>query len=381
MTGKERVQAVMAGRKSDRVPVMHGSFSSRIASEILGRAAHVGGGMQQWREAAALWNGPDAHAEFIERTICDSIDISLACGHDMIRPSYWRDKRKPAARIDEYTYRYERPNGSWEVKRLDPATELYNVIDSSPAPERTFDDLESEIEEAEDAAEKHQPTEAMFAETLEVLRRRGDQYAVKAGGPWTNIQPEDPFLLEAALLRPDLIGRYLDAQVVTSIKNVDFLAKRGLNMFFGGGDMASDHGPMYSPQVFHDLTLPRVRKVSDHCHKLGGCHVFATDGNLWTLADDFYGASGIDGHLEVDRRAGMDILKIHRRFPHITIFGNISSYTLHVGSVQDVVAETRACMEEARATGKVVAGCSNIIICETPMKNVEAMMKTIEKYR
>ena len=71
MTGKERVRAVMQGKATDKVPVMHISFSSRIASELLGRQAYVGGAMQQWREAAALWKGPDAHVEFVERSITD----------------------------------------------------------------------------------------------------------------------------------------------------------------------------------------------------------------------------------------------------------------------------------------------------------------------
>ena len=124
MTGKERIQAVLDGGEPDRAPVMHISFSSRIASEILRRDAHVGGGMQQWREAAALWNGPDAHVEFLRRTREDAFDIAVACGHDMVRPSYWRRNEKPAERIDELTFKYEGAGGSWEVMQLDRRTEL-----------------------------------------------------------------------------------------------------------------------------------------------------------------------------------------------------------------------------------------------------------------
>lgn len=381
MTGKERVQAVLDGGKPDRVPVMHISFSSRVASEILGKEAYVGGGIQQWREGAALWSGPDAHAEFIERSINDAIEISLACGHDMIRPYYWRDGRKPARRIDEYTFRCESPDGSWVVKRFDPPTELYNTVDASPGPPHTPENLEAEVEAAERAAEEYVPSEASFQEVLTVLKRHGDEYAIRSGGPWTCIPADDPLWLEAVLLWPDLVGRLLDAQTVTSIRNIDFLAEKGLNVFFGGGDFASDHGPMYSPAVFRNLMVPRLRKISEHCHKLGAYHIFGTDGNVWPLADDFYLSSGIDGHYELDRRAGMDILRIHEKYPHIAMFGNISSYALHVGSTEDVIAETRACLEEARATNKVVVGCSNIIICESPMRNVEAMLETIEKYR
>ncbi len=381
MKSKERITAVLAGRPTDKVPVMHISFASRVASDILGREAFVGGGIQRWRESVALWEGGNAHAEFLERCITDAIDIALACGHDMIRPDYWRYPRKPAARLDEYTFRYENPDGSYEVCRLDRETELYNTIEASPAPPRGFEDLEGEIEAAERAAESYSPSPDNYVEVLEVIRRRGKDYEVRVGGAWTCIAMEDPFLLEACLLRPDLIERMLDAQVVRSIKNIDFLAAHGARIFFGGGDVASDAGPMYSPRIFRDLVVPRLRTISDHCHKLNTWHLFGSDGNLWPFVDDLYGPAGVDGCYEMDRKAGMDILKLHARFPNVVMFGNLSSHKLHIGRVDDVVAETRACLDEARATGKVVVGVSNLIVPETPTRNVEAMLKTIEKYR
>jgi uroporphyrinogen-III decarboxylase len=138
---------------------------------------------------------------------------------------------------------------------------------------------------------------------------------------------------------------------------------------------------MYSPRVFRDLMLPRLKRVSEACHQAGAYHLFGTDGDVWQVADDLYGRSGIDGHYELDRRAGMDILKIHERYPRITMIGNISSFTLHTGSPAEVAAETRACLTEAKQTNKVIAGCSNIIVSETPFENVEAMLETISKCR
>ncbi len=383
MTSRERVEAVLEGRKPDRVPVMHISFSARVASEILGRDAYVGGGSQQWRESIALWNGPAAHAEFLERSVNDAIDISLACEHDMIRSGYWRQDVKPSARIDEYTFRFEDTSGGWEVKQYDPPTELFNTIESSPSSsaEPTMADLERQVEEAEKRADQYTPTAENFFETATVLKRLGDKYAVRAPGPHTEIPADEAAWLEATLLRPDLVGRLLDTQVTRSFKNIKVLASLGGRAFFGGGDFASNHGPMYSPQVFKDLMVPRLRRISDFCHSLSCFHLFGTDGNVWPVADDLYGNSGIDGHYEFDRLAGMDIVKLHERFGHITMVGNIASFTLHVGSVEDVIAETRDCVEQAKATNKVIVGSSNIIISESPMKNVHAMLETIAKYR
>lgn len=381
MTGKERIQALFDGREPDKAPIMHISFSSRVASHILGREAYVGGGMQQWREAAALWNGPEAHAEFIEHTRRDAIDIAVACGHDMVRPYYWRDPRKPAARIDEYTFRYESTDGSWEVKQLDPRTELYNVIEHSQREPLTLDALGGLVDEAERSAEQYSPTEDDFPDLKYVLAQVGDELAVRSPGPWTSIPIDETAWMEATILAPELVARFLDAQTTQSLKSIEVVTTMGARFLFGGGDFASDLGPVYSPKVFHELVLPRLERISDECHRKGAYHLFGTDGNVWPVAEDLYGASGVDGHYEFDRRAGMNPVEVHEKFPNLVMMGNISSHTLHTGTPEDVKRETLACLEEAKATNKVVTGCSNIIISETPIANVEAMLRTIEQNR
>ena len=109
---------------------------------------------------------------------------------------------------------------------------------------------------------------------------------------------------------------------------------------------------MYSPRVFHDLMLSRLQAISEACHRLGLYHLFGTDGNVWPVAEDLYGDSGIDGHYEVDRKAGMDILRIHSSYPHITMIGNISSFTLHTGSPEDVEAETQRLPRRSEGDGQ-----------------------------
>ena len=329
----------------------------------------------------ALWNGPAAHDEFVERTRQDAIEIALALDHDLVRPTYWRLNEKPAARVDEFTFRYESADGSWHTMRLDPATELYNTIAESPKPELQLEDLEEIAESLEQAVEKYQPTEEEFADLIYVLKRVGQEREVRAPGPGLAIPVNEPAWLEATLLRPDLVARYLDVQVARAKKVIPFITGLGAVMLFGGGDFASDKGPMYSPRIFHDLMLPRLQVLSDYCHRAGAYHFFGSDGNLWPVAEDLYGRSGIDRHYEVDRRAGMTAREIHRRYPNITMAGDIPSHTLHTGTRQAVVAETRACLEEARETGKVISGCSNMIVSETPDENVLAMLETIAKFR
>ena len=96
MLPKERVAATFRGEKTDRVPIYFGQMSSRVASAALGREVIIGGGYPQWREACALWEGPDAHAEYLERHWTDAIDMYVKLGMDHLRAEYWRLARKPA---------------------------------------------------------------------------------------------------------------------------------------------------------------------------------------------------------------------------------------------------------------------------------------------
>jgi uroporphyrinogen decarboxylase len=150
---------------------------------------------------------------------------------------------------------------------------------------------------------------------------------------------------------------------------------------FAGSDFASNEGPMYSPKVFHELLLPGLKKITEVCHKHGMYYLFASDGNLWPVADDLFGESGVDGYFEIDRRAGMDLGKLRDRFPNLTLIGNISSHTLHLGTKEQVIEEVLSCVKVAEKYGGVIIGVSNYIMPKTPEENIMALLDTVRKYR
>lgn len=381
MNSRERVQAAFDKRQPDRVPVCHIGFSSGVASALLGREAYVGGGIQQWREAVALWNGPDAHVTYLERSYRDAVDIAMACGHDILRVTYWRYAAQPTRRLDENTFLYEHgPESDWRVLRYDPESEQCHVFDYRPKPELVLEDLERRVDEQERAVANYQPSDAAISNELRALREYGGEYIVRVGGVGIEI-PAETAWLQAALLRPDLVARFLDAGVERARCNVQFLASRGFRHLFGGGDLGTNSGPVYSPRIFHELLLPRIQRISEICHQAGCYHLFASDGNLWSVADDLFERSGVDGYLEIDRRAGMDLVKLRERFPKLTMIGNISSHTVHTGTRAEVVAEARACMAEAKRCGGVIAGTSNYFVPGTPIANVRAVIETVLESR
>ncbi|MAE66745.1 MAG: hypothetical protein CMJ18_20955 [Phycisphaeraceae bacterium] len=393
VTPRERIEAVFTGQAQDRVPVHHIGISSRVATKLLGREACVGGGVNQWRESVARWEGPDALAAFAERTAHDAIDIAIAMDQDLVRPGYWRESRTPVARLDEYTFRYEGPpeayvpgggapidprgDPAWEVKRLNPETELFYTIDAAPRPLLTVGDLATFVSRLEQSAADYAPTAATFADIGHALDAVADERAVRATGAGLAVPMDDAVWMEALLERPDLVERCLDAQVERALKNIPVLVDMGAHLIFGGGDFAIDGGPMYSPDLFHRIMLPRLRRISKACHDAGAFHLFGSDGDVRPVAADLYGGSEIDGHYEFDRRAGMSASAVHAEHPNLAMLGGISSWTLHRGSIDDVRAEVRLCLAEARETGKLIVGCSNVIMPQVPDENLAALVETL----
>lgn len=380
MTPKERVMAAFDHRPTDRFPVFHAGFSSHVASDVLGREAYVGGGIQQWREARALWDGPDAHAEFLQRSREDAFDLTALLDQDLVRTAYWRMTEKPAKKIDDRTYLYGDPDAQYRVLRVTPETELYQVIDESPRPELTMEDLEREVERAEEALQNDRPGGRGY-ETERAAMEAFPDRAVRGGGTSLNIDYKRPIWLEAIALRPDLVARTFDVQAQRAIRSVKAQKDIGLRLLAGGGDFASNKGPFYSPKFFHEVTLPRWERIVDECHRHDCYCLFASDGDLWPVADDLFGATGMDGFFEIDGRAGMDLRRLRERFPHLTLMGGVSSHTLHTGTKEEVVAETLTAIQVAKECGSILVGCSNQIVAGTPPENFRAMTKTIAAHR
>jgi uroporphyrinogen-III decarboxylase len=388
MTPRERALAAFEHESTDKVPIMHSGFSSRIASVILGREAYVGGGIQQWREAKALWQGGGAHREYLERSLRDAFEVAKAMDHDILRLQYWRMPERPTEKRDEHAFLYGDPKGEWRLMRFYPPAETYGVIEQHPPKEKlTFESIEKQLSEREEMLEDRS-TELLqsFWEKMDVIETRirmetfGREYAIQAGGGSICV-PRDSTWLAATVRTPDLVARHLDIQAETAVRGIKKLAWTGAKLVLGGGDFAGNDGPFYSPKAFRDLMLPRLQRISEACHKYGMYYIFASDGNLWPVSDDLFGKSGVDGYLEIDRRAGMDLRKLRERFPDLTLMGNISSYTLSQGTRDEVIAETLSCLKEAKRSGGIIVGVSSFILPGTPKENLMAMTKTIRDNR
>ena len=94
----------------------------------------------------------------------------------------------------------------------------------------------------------------------------------------------------------------------------------------------------------------------------------------------FFGEARTHGFYEVDRMF-MDLRELRERFPHLTLMGGIRSEVLHIGTVEEVIEETRTALEAAHECGSMIIGCSNQIVAGTPEENFWAMTEILEAER
>ncbi len=368
-------------QKSDHVPIYCGSVSSKFASDVLGRKAYVGGGSQRYEETFALWQGKGAHDEFLAKSKQDALDWASKLDVDFVRSSYWRYPRKPDQMMDETTFLYKRPDKTHYVMRYYPQYELFSCIEDTLPQMNDPDQLEKTVAYHEKSAENYTPSPESYKDYLDTMNYYHYEKATYTGGLSLAIPNTEPLWLEATILRPDLVDRYLEAQLTRALKNIPLLAAVGSRFVFGGGDCAGNRGLLYSPDVFKKHVAPRLRKISDTCKQYGIFHSFGSDGYFWDVADSLYIDAGIDAHYEADCKCGMDIRSIKRKYPHITVIGGISSSTLDTGDEKEIRTQVMEAINAAKEYGGAIVGCSNLVTANTPIKNFNLMMELLHKYK
>ena len=306
----------------------------------------------------------------MERVLDDTVALADLLGHDAASAP-WVLPYEPTRKLDEFNYLCGDPDsGPWRIRRFDPASQTLGVAEKGGFPE-TEEQIEREVETAEKRAADLHPTSQDFPLPRKLLDRVGDRLAVFGNG---GLQiPLEEIWLEMTALRPDLVGRWLDAQVETSCRNMAVQAAMGIRVIWGGYDLADNNGPVYGPRVFRELVLPRLKRIVRRARELGLFYLFRSDGNLWSIAADLFVESGIHGYGEIDIDAGMDLLEVRRRYPKLTLWGGISCGKLmRLGSAEEVRAETRRVVNGLGKVGHIL-GTSNSVLPGTPPENVLAM--------
>lgn len=384
MIQKERVLSAFNHLEPDFVPVSDQLVVSKVASEILGRYAYTGGGEFSRDSIELLLKG---ERDFlVERHTQDTIELYQKLGLDFIRvgtvPSKNYSKENLPEKLDDCTYLYrDRQTNNYQIHKYSETSGQFFRIDSSydkegiAALEREINLMEKKLSEPVDYSDQ-----SVFEAWDRIVQTCGKTTAIAFS---TGIAiPMHPVYLECLATKPELIEIFLDYYTLRCIEFIKEAKRHGADFILGGGDCATDHGPIYNPQIFRKMLAPRYKKILEICRSLNLFYVFRSDGNTRPLWDIWFDEIGFDGFGEIDKSAGMDLGELKKLYgDRITLVGNVDcANTLVYGTKKDIEEEVKDCIKKAAEGGGFILTSSNSIHFNVPAKNFIYMVEAARKY-
>ncbi|RKX33066.1 MAG: hypothetical protein DRP71_11000 [Verrucomicrobia bacterium] len=372
MTRHERCLAAIEGRQVDRPPNYIPAIACEVSSRVLGRPVHSGTGSLHYAETCALARGPSAHAEFVNALFEDMAELCRVLDIDVYRMP-WRQTIKPTRQLDEVSFLFGDPDGDHEVHAYMPETGDYGVVESvrlDPGAD-PIAVLRNKVEAAE-ACLGELDDFPLDPDHRRICEAYGDEFFIPCNGGEITIGYDEDMLM-AMITDPGLVRRYLMIQAEKGLALGRALARSPYpRIMLGGGDMAGNEGPFFSPAAFREVHLPALKHMVDGLTELGINYVFRTDGDLWSVSDMIFEEAGCQGYGEVDRDAGMTTAKLRARYPDLTLWNNVSCPKIQLNSPDWVRDESQRCIEESGGT-RYFHGSSNALIMGTPAGNVRAL--------
>ncbi|MDD2707053.1 MAG: uroporphyrinogen decarboxylase family protein [Verrucomicrobiae bacterium] len=347
MTSRERVERALAHGEPDRTPIFEYVLQPPVADYFLGHRYADG---EHWNELV----DEKGWAEALRQRAGDIVQLAKALGHDLV---YVPPVRPP-------------------VKGAEPP----------PPPLPVFNDPVEELEWRVARAEENftpPPDEYYLIYTLlrqEMERAEVDLPIVApayAHGVWTDVA-----LMQVMALAPELAHRHFALATRRAMLLIGKYVALGIEMIGVGGDFAGNRGPLISPAAYRRFIVPEVRKLSQRIHEDKRRAVNASDGDLWPVIDDFLTGCEVDGYLEIEMRAGMDLAELKKRFgSRITFFGNMDcSNELSTGTVDEVKRLVKECLQKGMGNGGHIFCCNNAITGSVPVKNYLAIGEAYREF-
>jgi len=361
MTGRERVLKAYRHEEVDRTPIgeMY-PIASPTRDVILGRPCGFVQRMEMLRDAD--WKTiveNDAHeiVEIVEKLGFDMVGLS-----SNISPGFERPKP-----ITEY---------KWETS--DTIHEF--IVESGITRTYRKETTSAPVREDSNPSEP-EPHFYVFRRVKEILKEKGNDLAIFApvyGIPVATLGN----MLEWFHTNPEELHRYYDNCTQNVIATATKYVELGAEVIGLGGDLASDKGPMISPKHYHEFIMPQIRKQADALHELGAFVNNTSDGDMWSILDDFLLETHVDGFGEIDMAAGMDMARLKREYgDRICFMGNLDiRWTFTGGTPDDCRKAIIKCIQDGWGNGGHVICTSNIVHKDVKPENFLSAIDAYHEY-
>lgn len=153
---------------------------------------------------------------------------------------------------------------------------------------------------------------------------------------------DEPALIHA------IAGDLTDFWIATYAKVLRDVPLDGVVFF---EDICATKGPLVSPATFREFAGPYYRKVTGALRELGVKEFFCdTDGNAWELLPELL-ACGMTGLHPCEVGAGMDVAALRERYPALALHGGIDKRAL-AKTPAAIDAELDRCFRVAWSKGR-----------------------------
>lgn len=350
MTSRERVESALNHREPDRTPVFEYVLLPPVADAILQRPyLCLDGHPERWIEAVDRLGFEGA----ARQSAIDQIDLAKVLGHDML---YALPNPLPETDLS--------PQGEPVVMGDDPVENMQK---------------RNEIEESS-LSKPDEKRFIVYRMLKEEMAKRDVDLPILvpayAHGVWTDVD-----LMQTMILDPDVAKKHFEIATVSSEGWIEMYVSAGADQIGIGGDFAGNR-PLISPNQYREFIVPEVRKLSRKIHACGKWAINASDGNLWSVIEDFITGCEIDGYLEIDMHAGMDLRQLKEQFGDVvTLYGNMDcGNILSMGTEDDVRRVTIECLEAGMGNGGHIFSASNAITASVSVANYLAMQNAYRDF-
>jgi hypothetical protein len=378
MNSKQRVEKVFNKEIPDKAPIAFYAIDSDTVEKILGRPTY-------WRAKAksriAFWE--NRRDEVVQSWIEDGIELYRKLDFLDIVPSYC----EAAGMCPPKDYVFEPPKqideSTWESKdckiyRYSPITKDITIIHDPSANIEVID-----LESYKWNGEIEQPDDSLFEVVDAFIKEFShDRFVIGSAAQelaWFLPGGMQTGLLECAM-NPEIIKEIYLSQVERENALDNYYIRPGQDAVLWGTDLASQNGPMLSPQMYRNLFLDgfsqRISSVKSHGQKL----IKHMCGNNLPLLDMMVEA-GIDCYQSVQQSAGMDIAKVQEKYKdNFVVWGGIPVEFLLKGTMEDVRKQVRKVLTEVAPKGRFILGTTHSVAVGTNYDNFMAMIDEYHKF-
>ncbi|MBN2293228.1 MAG: hypothetical protein JXM70_12430 [Pirellulales bacterium] len=378
MNSNQRVREALTNGRPDRPPLGFFAIDADTAAKVLGRETY-------WRAKArcqiAFWEG--RRDEVVQSWIEDATElyrkldvidiIPVCCDAAGMAPPRNYDP-DPPRKVDENTW--EDRQGC--VYKYSPQTKDITMVHDPQMWTREHA-VEEELYDGESPLVDESVFEAIdaiidnFKQDRFILGPSGGEMA------WLLLGGMERGMMEVAARPQDVKQIYL-SHVKRAHERDDQFIRPGQDGVLWGQDLASQNGPMISPQTYRELFFDGFRSRIEAVKKKNQFVIKHACGDNRLFFDIFVDL-GIDCYQSIQASAGMDIVEIQRDWgDKFAVWGGIPVEHLLVGTADDVRADVDRFMREVAPAGRCILGTSHSVAVGSKYDNFMALLDQFDKH-